>query len=239
MATLLLEDFRVRYPEFTLGPLDLGFGPGERVALVGPNGAGKSTTLRAMAGHMREYDGSVRLDDREVRDDPVDVRARVGMLPERLSGLGWMTVRERLGFLARLYPSWDAGYAKQLTDRMSIPMDSKVGTLSRGTGMKLSFVAAEAFRPDILLLDEPTAGVDPVMRYEMLDVIDACAPRGGHRTVIFSSHILEDVERIADRLLIISNGRIVTDRPTSELREGDAATPLSEIIYRQLSEHES
>ncbi len=239
MATLVLEGFGVHYPEFTLGPLDLVLGEGERVALVGPNGAGKSTTLRAVAGHMREYEGSVRLDDVEVRDEQVAVRARVGMLPERLLGLGWMTVRERLDLLARLHPDWDGAYAEELADRMSLPMQSKVGTLSRGTGMKLMFVAAEAFRPEILLLDEPTAGVDPVMRFEMLDLIDACVPRGGRRTVVFSSHILEDVDRIADRVLIINDGRIVIDRPTSELRDGDGASPLSEIIYRHLSEHGS
>ncbi len=229
-----LNDFSVRYPNFLLEPLDLAFSPGERIAFVGANGAGKSTTLKAIAGRMTDYAGQVTMDGTDIRSLVPGVRAKIGFLPERLLGFGWMTVAEHLRFLSNFFPTWDRRYAQALLRRLELPPNSKVGTLSKGMSVKLSLVAAEAPRPPVLILDEPTSAIDPVMRGELLELIDECAPSGGRRLVLYSTHILEDVERIADRMILLANGRLIGDMSTSEVQERDPGSPLSRILYALL-----
>ena len=237
-VSVRLSGFGVRYPQFHLEPIDLEIRAGERVALVGANGAGKSTTLKAIAGRLRDYDGRVEVAGREVRAQVPEIRTRIGFLPEQLLGFKWMTVAEHLRFLSAFFPAWDDDYAQELLGRVALPSASKLGTLSKGMAVKLSFVAAEAYRPPLLILDEPTSAIDPVMRGELLGVIDECVPRGGDRLVLFSSHILEDVERIADRVIMMRRGRLLGDMTTRELQERDHGSPLSRILYDALGSDE-
>lgn len=234
MPSVSLRGFGVRYPAFTLHPLDLNFTAGERVAVVGANGAGKSTTLKAMAGQMPRYDGRIEIDGREVRETTPGVRASIGFLPETVAALGWMTVAGHLRFLSGFFPTWDEQHAGELLDRMELPRGAKVGTLSKGMKVKLSLVAAEAYRPPLLLLDEPTTAIDPLMRGDLLDVIDECAPAGGDRLVVFSSHLLEDVEKIADRVVFLKNGRLIADRSVAEIEDSDRSRPLHALLYEIL-----
>ncbi len=229
-----LRDFTVRYPNFVLHPLNLEFAPGERVAFVGANGAGKSTTLRAIAGRASDYDGQVAIDGADIRSLLPQVRASIGFLPERAYGFGWMTVAEHLRFLSSFFPAWDGEYADALLKRLELPPESRVGTLSKGMAVKLSLVAAEAFRPPLLVLDEPTSAIDPVMRGDLLDLIDDCAPAGGDRLVLFSSHILEDVERIAERVVLLRDGRLVADISVPDVQRRDPGRPLSKALYEML-----
>lgn len=235
MQRVVMTDFTVTYPAFTLGPVSLCLAAGERVALVGPNGAGKSTTLKGLVGLLPEYGGSVTFDGQELRDAGAELRRRIGVLPEKVMGFGWMTVREHLTFLAAFYPTWDAEYADDLARRLELPMETKLANLSKGNGVKLSLVAAEAYRPPLLLLDEPTSGLDPVMRTDVLDLIDECAPRDGDRTVLFSSHILEDIEAAADRVLILRQGRLLVDASVHDLRAEDPGVSLSHTIRERLA----
>ena len=234
MIGVRLRGFSVRYSNFFLEPMDLSIDPGERVAVVGANGAGKSTTLKAIAGRLRDYEGGVELGGEDVRSRLPEIRARIGFLPEKLLGFGWMTVGEHLSFLSAFYPTWDHEYAEELLERLELPRASKVGTLSKGMAVKLSLVGAEAHRPPVLILDEPTSAIDPVMRRELLGIIDECAPGGGDRLVVFSSHILEDVEFIAERVVLMRVGRILEDVATAELRERDPGAPLSQILLQAL-----
>jgi len=230
-----MADFGVEYPGFILGPLNLSLDAGERVALVGPNGAGKSTTLKGIIGLLPKYRGSIRFQGTEVADDGVGVRASIGVLPERVLGFGWMSIQEHLAFLSQFYPTWDADYAAELMGSVGLPAATKLANLSKGMGVKLSFIAAEAFRPPLLLLDEPTSGLDPVMRNQVLDFINLCAPRGGDRTVVFSSHILEDIEAVADRVLILREGRLIADATVADLRAQHPAQQLSRTVFEMLS----
>lgn len=234
MPTITLERFTVHYPAFELGPFDLAFSPGERVAVIGANGAGKSTTLKAIAGQLPAYGGRLEIDGREAKELVPGMRAAVGYLPESLHAFGWMTVAGHLRFLADFFPAWDQDYAYKLLDRMGLPADAKTGTLSKGMRVKLSLVAAEAHRPPLLVLDEPTSAIDPLMRGELLSVIDECAPAGGQRTVLFSSHILEDVERIAERVVFLKKGRLVADMSVSDIRAREPQKPLHELLYATL-----
>lgn len=235
MSYVSLKSFSVRYPKFVLQPLDLEFRSGERIAIVGANGAGKSTMLRVIGGRWRDYQGRVEIGGKEVRARIPYIRAEIGFLPERPLGLGWMTVREHLDFLANFFPTWDRSYQEDLLRRLALPTNRKLGNLSKGMAVKLALVAAEAHRPPLLILDEPTSGIDPLMRGELIDLVKEAVPAGGNRLVLFSSHILEDVERIADRVILLREGKLVHDLAVDDLRNRDPGKPLSQLLYSALS----
>jgi ABC-2 type transport system ATP-binding protein len=234
-----LRQFAVRYPSFTLTPLTLEIRPGERVALVGPNGSGKSTTLRALAGRLPEYDGFILMDGHDLRTRLPLGRREIGLLPETLGGYGWMTVREHLAFLREFYPSWDDAYAAHLADRLGVPLGQPLGRLSKGTRVKASFVAAEAYRPPLLLLDEPTSGLDPAVRGELLGAILSSVDARSDRVVLFSTHLLEDVEFVANRVLLLTNGTLQLDATVTDLRDAHRGASLARILYAALARHAS
>ena len=235
VEVLALERFTVRYPAFTVGPLDLEIRAGERVALVGPNGAGKSTTLRGVQGLLPRYEGSARVEGREVGLAGAAIRSRIGYAAERPSGFGWMTVGDHLSFLSSFYPTWDDARAEALAEGLGLPRGLRLAHLSKGTWAKLALVGAMAHAPALVLLDEATSGLDPVVRAQVLELVDTWAPRGGERTVLFSSHLLEDVERVADRLLILRDGRLVDDVTVEALRATAPGAPLSTVVLERLA----
>ena len=221
-TALQVDGFRVDYPDFSLGPLSFELAKGERIALLGHNGAGKSTTMRALAGRPVDYGGSITFGGREIRESVPEVRARIGLLPDRLPAFGWMTVAEHLALLAAVHPHWDGEYADALRGRLELPGEAKVGTLSRGMMIKLSFISAESYRPPLLLLDEPTAGLDPGMREEVLSLVVEAVSDDPARAVVFSTHLLEDVGYLADRVLVLREGRLVADRSWASLEAESA-----------------
>ena len=234
-ARIALRQFSVTYPNFTLAPLSVEFKPGERVAFVGPNGSGKSTTLRAIAGRLADYDGTILIDGRDLRGTLPLGRREIGLMPETMAGYGWMKARDHLAFLAQFFPTWDAGYAAHLADRLRIPLDNALGRLSKGTRAKVSFVAAEAYRPSLLLLDEPTSGLDPEVRGELIDTILSSAIERPDRVVLFSTHLLEDVDMVAQRVLLLVNGRVELDESVAHLREQYEGLSLPKILYATLA----
>ena len=231
-----LRSFSVKYPLFELEPLDLRLSAGERVALVGPNGAGKTTLLRALSGRLPKYDGEVLVGGSDARTLLPGLRNHVGVMPESLLGYGWMTVREHLDFLARFFEGWDREYEAKLVDRLEISEKGVLGTLSRGTRAKVAFVAAEAFRPPVLLLDEPTAGLDPVMRKHLIDAVAESLDQGRRRLVLFSTHILEDVEWLAERVLVLRDGSLEAYRPVRGICTGGMSLPRA--LYALLEDDE-
>ncbi len=227
-----LRDLSVEYPLFELKPLSLSFRSGERVALVGANGAGKTTVLKALAGTLRSYRGEVLFGGVDARTLLPGLRNHVGVMPERLLGFGWMTVRQHFELLARLYDHWDREYEAELVDRLEIAEAGRLGTLSKGNRAKVAFVSAEAFRPRVLLLDEPTSGLDPVVRRHFIEVVVETFNKGSGRLVLFSSHILEDVEWLAERVLVLRDGRLASDASVQDLCS--AGTNLAAALYALL-----
>ena len=221
-----LDGFGVEWQNFTLHPIDLTLKGGMRVALVGPNGAGKTTLLRAIAGSLRSYKGRVLVDGTEVRRLPAHARTRVGILRHTLRAYGWWTIAEYLRFLAPLYPTWSWEYCESLQARLSLRPGAQIGLLSKGMQVKLAFLAAEAFRPPILLLDEPTSGLDPVVRRDLMDTVREAVQDDAGRLVIFSTHLLEDVEWLADRAIVMRDGRITASLSLAALR-GTSERPSS------------
>ncbi len=213
-----LSGLTKRFRGFRLGPLDLTLEPGTVLALVGPNGAGKTTTLNCMAGLVVPDEGGT-----EVFGVPVDparpaYRRDLGYVGEESGFFQRWTAGRNLDYLAGSVPGWSEDRARRLAERFGLPLDKAVSKLSRGNRTKLALVAALAHGPRLLLLDEPTAGLDPVVRSEVLDVLWEVTEDGEH-AVLYSTHILSDISRLADELAFLRDGRLVLRTGRDELAE--------------------
>lgn len=188
--------------------------------LVGPNGAGKSTTLKVLLDLVRADSGTAEVFGLNVRDHGPEIRANIGYVPERPDwGYGWMRVGRLLEHHARYFPTWDATYAARLAEIFELRPERTMGLLSKGQARRVHLTMALAHRPPLLLLDEPTDGLDPVMRDDTLGVLSdhlAETPT----TVLLSTHHVEEVERLADYIGVLRNGELRAQMPIAELRRG-------------------
>jgi ABC-2 type transport system ATP-binding protein len=207
-----------RFPRFELGPLDLTLEPGTVLALVGPNGAGKTTTLNCMSGLVVPDAGEVEVFGAPVGPARPAYRRDLGYVGEASGFFQRWTVDRNLDYLARMMPRWSRDRANELTRRFGLSRDRVVKELSMGNRAKLALVTALAHGPRLLLLDEPTAGLDPVVRAEVLDVLWEATEDGEH-AVLYSTHVLSDISRLADELAFLRDGRLVFRAEREELAE--------------------
>jgi len=191
---------------------------GRIYGLVGANGAGKTTLIKHLLGLLRAKSGSVRVFGRDPVRDPVGVLRRVGYLSEERELPEWMRIDELMRYTQAYHPSWDMGYADDLLDTFNLDRAKKVKELSKGMRAQTGLVAAVAHRPDLLILDEPSTGLDAVVRKDILDAIIRTVADDG-RTVIFSSHLLEEVERMSDHVTMIHNGRVALEGSVESIRD--------------------
>ncbi len=211
-----MSDTAVRFEAVTrrfgrkvaLDGLDLAVPAGEVVGLVGRNAAGKTTALRLAHGLLHPDAGTIRVLGLDPVADGAEVRSRVGFLSEESALYGWMRVEEILAFAAKLHPGWDSQLAGELVERLELEPGARIDTLSRGSKAKVSLALTAATRPDLLFLDDPTAGLDPLVRREVLaGVLESVSERGG--AVLYASHLIQDLERVADRVVVLDAGRVV------------------------------
>lgn len=190
---------------------------GSVYVLVGPNGAGKTTLLRVLLDLLRPDAGRAEVLGREPRREPAEVRARIGYVPERQDfHYGWMTVEGLIRHHASYYPAWDEDYARDLIGRLEVPTDRKFARLSKGQARRVQIVLALAARPPLLLLDEPTDGLDPMGKKQVLGLIAdhlAATPT----TVLVSTHLVYEVERLGDHLGLLRDGRLTAQVSRGEL----------------------
>jgi ABC-2 type transport system ATP-binding protein len=201
-----------------LDRVSLSVPPGAVLGLVGVNGSGKTTLLRHLLGLLAAQQGSVRVFGLDPVAHPVAVLSRVGSLCDDGDLPGWMRVGELLRYTGSFYPSWDADYAGRLCRDFGLEQSQKVRSLSRGQKARAGLVTALAHRPDLLLLDEPSAGLDPLARRDILAAVVRTAASEG-RTVLFSSHLLDEVERVADHIALLDEGRVVFAGPMDAVRD--------------------
>jgi len=197
--------------------------------LVGENGAGKTTLIKHVLGLLRAETGTVRVFGRDPVEDPVGVLSRVGYLSEQNDLPGWMRVDELMRYSRAFRPTWDDAYAEELRAAFALDPAAKVGSLSRGQGARLGLLVALAYRPELLVLDEPSSGLDPIVRRDILEAVVRTIAHEG-RTVLFSSHLLDEVERVADRVTMISRGRVALSGTLAALKESHHGASLDEIF---------
>ncbi len=185
--------------------------------LVGENGAGKTTLIKHLLGLFKAQIGTVRVLGMDPVREPVGVLSRVGYLSEDRDMPDWMSTSEMLRYLKAFYPSWDDGFADDLRRQFDIDPRARIKTLSQGQRARLGLVAALAYRPELLILDEPSTGLDPIVRREILAAIIRTIAEEG-RTVVFSSHLLDEVERVSDHVALIDRGRIVLSAPLDAIK---------------------
>jgi ABC-2 type transport system ATP-binding protein len=200
-----------------LSDVSLDVTPGCVFGLVGENGAGKSTLIKHLLGLWRARTGTVRLFGLDPVADPVAVLGRVGYLSEEPDLPGWMRVGELLRYTQAFHSRWDTGYAEQLRDQFALDPEARVRTLSKGQRARLGLIAAEAHRPDLLILDEPSSGLDPIVRRDILEAIIRTVTDEG-RTVLFSSHLLDEVERVSDYLAMLHRGVLRFCAPLEDVK---------------------
>lgn len=228
--------------KLALDGVSLEVPPGIVFGLVGENGAGKTTLIKHLLGTLRARHGTVRVFGMDPVADPPGVLSRIGYLSEDRDLPGWMRVRELLAYTRAFYPGWDDAYAQQLLARFGLDPAAKIKQLSRGEKAKTGLLTTLAYRPPLLLLDEPSSGLDPSARRDILGAIVRTVADEG-RTVIFSSHLLDEVERMADVVAMIHAGRVVFQgaldairarhhRFTLQLPEGMPALPALPGVLR-------
>jgi polyether ionophore transport system ATP-binding protein len=212
-----------RYGEtVALDSLDLSVREGEVYGYLGPNGAGKTTTIRLLLGLHRPTAGSAEVFGIDAWRDPVTAHRRVAYVAGEPSLWPAMTAAETFEFLARLHGGTEVAYRDELVERFKLDTRKKVRALSKGNRQKVQLIAALATRADLLLLDEPTAGLDPLMEVAFRDTVHEAKERG--QTIFLSSHILSEVEALCDRVGILRDGRLVDEGTLAELRHLSAHT---------------
>jgi ABC-2 type transport system ATP-binding protein len=204
-------------PKRALDDVSLTVPRGLVFGLIGENGAGKTTLIRHVLGLLRAQTGSVRVFGLDPVADPVGVLSRVGTLSEDRDLPGWMRVEELIRYCRAFYPKWDDAYAEGLREAFELDPRARVRQLSRGQQARAGLLVALAYRPELLVLDEPSSGLDPVVRRDILGAIVRTIADEG-RTVLFSSHLLDEVERVGDRVAMIDRGRIVLDGAIDDVK---------------------
>jgi ABC-2 type transport system ATP-binding protein len=217
--SVTLNGLRVAFGAQTvLDGLDWALLPGQVVGLLGRNGAGKTTLLESLLG-LREVDaGIARLFGQPVTALDDALRARIGYVPQQSDLFEWMTPAQMLGYFKSFYPRWNDAKVEGLLSKWDIERDKTIGNLSGGQQQRLAIIRALAHEPDLLVLDEPVASLDPAGRRDFLrELVDQVLNRG--TTVVFSTHILSDLERVAFNVAFLSGGRIALQAPLDELLE--------------------
>jgi len=217
-----------------LHELDLEVQPGKVTVLLGQNGSGKSTLMRLLLGVLRPQRGSVRV----FGQDPVkrhrEVLSRVGYVPDVPDVYPWMRAKDLFLFLQPQYATWNATRCKDLCDQLDVPMKTRFKAMSRGQGMKAMLVAALAPEPELLLLDEPFAGLDALVREEVLQGVLA-ALNDGERTVLCATHELDVAARIADRVAVLRDGELRQHGTLAEVLGDDEPVQVPQGLQRALA----
>lgn len=219
-SVLRVEQLIKRFERKTvLQGIDAEVRRGEVIGLLGLNGAGKTTLLETALGYALPDSGQIQLFGQHgAHELPEAIKQRIGFVPQSDELLDQMTGNGYLDLIRSFYPQWDDALVERLIIDWALPMDLRISKLSVGQRQKLSLLTALAYRPELLVLDEPVASLDPLARRQFLQEIVALAG-DGQRTVLFSTHIVSDLERIAERVWILKEGRLLVDAPIDVLKE--------------------
>lgn len=207
MNVLEVKSIEKKYKSFALGPISLALPVGTVLGLIGRNGSGKTTTLKAILNMINLDGGSISIFGMDHRKEEQKIKQRIGFVPDECSLPPTLSARQIESFLSPLFPQWDTKWYSELLERFAIPDGQRIKEFSKGMKMKLMLACALAHTPDLLILDESTSGLDPVVRSEILDLLREYLMEG-ERGIILSSHITSDLEKTADYIAFIDQGKI-------------------------------
>ena len=217
-AALEVDGLCKRYPGFALDAVSFSVPRGYVMGLIGPNGAGKTTTLKLILGLLRPDAGAVRAFGSDLSAIGPEQRARIGFVHDDPHFYGHLSLGRNAALVAAHYPRWDAKAFAHLVDAFGLSLRKKFDSLSRGTKTKFALALALAHRAELVVMDEPTSGLDPVFRRELLDTLTDLL-QDERTSILFSTHITSDLERIADYITLIQHGRVVFSAAKDEILE--------------------
>ena len=225
--------------QYALRDVNFEIGHGEIVGFLGPNGAGKSTMMKIITGYIPQTTGYVSVCDFDVSDDSIKVRQNVGYLPEHNPLYLDMYIKEYLEFVGGVYKV--QGLKQKITTvietvGLTLEQNKKIGSLSKGYRQRVGLAQALIHDPKVLILDEPTTGLDPNQIVEIRNLISSI---GKEKTIMMSTHIMQEVEAICDRVVIIDKGKIVADKPTKELQNSVSDNDVMIVEFSQIIAHEA
>ncbi len=206
------------FEKFKLGPMDLTVPRGAIYGFIGPNAAGKTTTIDLMFGMGNADAGTIRILGLDHQAEDVEMKRRIGYVSPDLSFAVWTNIKKAIQFVRGFYPTWDDDYCVHLLNSLKLSLDDKIATLSFGARTKLSLLLALSHRPEVLVLDEPTTGLDAVSKQQVFAELLA-AVKDGDRTVLISSHGLADLERFTDHIGLIKEGKLLLEGRTDDVVE--------------------
>jgi ABC-2 type transport system ATP-binding protein len=212
-----------------LNSVTLALPRGGVYGLVGANGAGKTTLIKHILGLLQAEGGTVRVFGMDPVADPVAVLSRIGYLSEDNDLPGWMRVDELIRYSRVFYTNWDDDYAEELRRSFALDPSAQIKNLSKGQKSRAGLLVALAYRPELLVLDEPSSGLDPIVRRDILGAVMRTIANEG-RTVLFSSHLLDEIEQVADHVTMIRQGTIALSAPLADIKRSHSGQSLDEIF---------
>lgn len=217
-STLILKNVNKKYEKSNFAIKDISFSipEGSIVGFIGENGAGKSTTMNCILNVIRRDSGTIEIFGREMTDEDIDIRENIGVVYDSNNFPEYLTAKQLADILGRIYSKWDDFCFEQFLWRFGLPESQKIKSYSRGMSMKLAIAVALSHDSKLLILDEATSGLDPIMRDEILDVLLEFVKQENH-SILLSSHITSDLEKIADYIVFIHNGEIILNKTKDEL----------------------
>jgi len=201
-----------------LQDISFGVSPGDVIGVLGKNGAGKTTLLDLMLGFTPPTAGAIRVFGHESHSLPGNIKARVGFVPQQDELLDQLSAADQLRVIASFYPRWDSALISRLCGEWGVPLDVRIKSMSVGERQKLSILLAFGHQPELLILDEPVASLDPIARRQFLEQLLTIST-DGQRAIVFSSHIVSDIERLANRIWILKEGRLDWQGDLDSLKE--------------------
>ena len=235
-STLILKNVNKKYEKSNFAIKDISFSipEGSIVGFIGENGAGKSTTMNCILNVIRRDSGTIEIFGREMTDEDIDIRENIGVVYDSNNFPEYLTARQLADILGRIYSKWDDFCFEQFLRRFGLPESQKIKSYSRGMSMKLAIAVALSHDSKLLILDEATSGLDPIMRDEILDVLLEFVKQENH-SILLSSHITSDLEKIADYIVFIHNGEIILSKTKDELIYEYGVIRCSENDFHNIS----
>ena len=223
-----------KFDDFTLGPIDFSIPKGSIVGYIGQNGAGKSTTIKLLLGLLKKDSGEIKILGYD-NPNSLELKDKIGVVFDDLLVPEEMTLVDLEKFCSRVYSKWDREFFYQLKKKFKLSEKQAIQSYSRGMRMKLSMAVALSHKAEILILDEATSGLDPIVRDEILDFLLDFIQDENH-TILISSHILSDLEKVADYIAFINDGKVLFVESKDELKENYAICTLSNEEAKNLDE---